>query len=314
MQECDDQTFLTDGQDDLHTSTRSSILDNKPISEGMSDQSEGVTYASGLSPFGPSSNGRDILLNTGAPDSLPESFFATNQDAPPRNLLLPPALELDSQLGKVFFQAPSCSPSADPTPGLDLIPRTAPIPYCAFVSYGLVAEHEHQFPEYAQDYEAIYPGIEAIQEPTLDTNTAPVPIGEKMVDPATTREALGRYNVRTTSSSVHYHSSTIPHYVHRNENAAPLDFISAGRIGRHPMASSSITSSIRVARASRNRTRFSCGVCDVGFVQRQGLNRHNGDKHQPKNICPHCGVFKWSPARHYLFTRHFKRDHPGVPL
>ncbi|KAI9433816.1 hypothetical protein H4582DRAFT_2060509 [Lactarius indigo] len=313
LQKCDDQTFLTNDQNDLHTSTWSSILDNKPISEGTWDQSEGVAYASGLSPFGPSSNGRDVPLNTGAPDSLPESFFATNQDAPPWNLLLSPTQELDIQLGN-FLQSSSCSPSADPTPVLELIPRMASTPCCASVSYGPVAEYEHQVSEYAQDYGTVHPSTAAIQEPTLDTNTATVPIGEMMVDPATARLALGRYNVGTTSSLVHHHSSTIPHYVHRNENAAPLDFILAGRVGRHPMASSSVASSIRVARAGRNRTRFLCGVCDVGFVQRQGLNRHNGDKHQPRNICPHCGVFKWSPARHYLFTRHFKRDHPGVPL
>ncbi len=143
-----------------------------------------------------------------------------------------------------------------------------------------------------------------------------VPVDEMLVDPATACETLGGYifpENGVTSSSVHNHSSTIPHSVHQNEDAAPLDFLPAGQASRHPMASSSVAT-IWVAPAGRNRRRFSCPVCDVGFVQRQGLNRHNRDKHQPWNICPHCGVFKWSSARHYLYTKHIKRDHPGVAL
>lgn len=146
-----------------------------------------------------------------------------------------------------------------------------------------------------------------------------IPIGETSVD-STPCEILGGpmalgYGVRVTSSSVLNHGSTIPHSAHRNEDAAPLDFLSAGQTSRHPMASeSSPVASTRVLPAGPNRRRFSCRVCDVSFAQRQGLNRHNRDKHQPWNICPHCGVFEWSQARHYLFTKHVKKDHPGIAL
>ncbi|KAH9171141.1 hypothetical protein EDB89DRAFT_1175857 [Lactarius sanguifluus] len=192
---------------------------------------------------------------------------------------------------------------------MDLIFKTPPTPYRPLISYGPTAEQGYQVPRCAQDYEAVLVIIAAIEEPILDTRAATFPIGEMLVDPATARETLGEYIVPgngITSSSAHYYGSTS---VYLNEDASPLGFTSAGRAGRHPVASS-----IRVARAGRNRTRFSCRVCNVGFVQRQGLNRHNRDKHQPRNICPHCGVFKWSPARHYLLTKHFERDHPGVPL
>ncbi|KAH9032396.1 hypothetical protein EDB83DRAFT_1839722 [Lactarius deliciosus] len=310
LHKCDDEAFQTNGQDDLHTSTQSSLLDNEPISEGEWHLSEGDTCAPRLSQLEPPFNGGDVSLNAGAPDSFPRSFFATHQYAPWWNSPLSPFPELDNQLGIVSLQSAPRSPSADPTPRIDtftdLLFKTPPTPYQPPISYDPTAEQEYQVPRCAQDYEAVHVIIAAIEEPILDTRTATFPIGEMLVDPATARETLGEYIVSgngITSSSAHYYSSTS---VYLNENASPF---AAGRAGRHPMASS-----IRVARAGRNRTRFSCHVCNVGFVQKQGLNRHNRDKHQPRNICPHCGVFRWSPARHYLLTKHFETDHPGVPL
>ncbi|KAH9170765.1 hypothetical protein EDB89DRAFT_1975688 [Lactarius sanguifluus] len=312
------QPFEINGQNHLHKSTLSSVPDNQLISEGERSPSGGDTYASTLSPPDPPFNGRDVSLNTEAPDSLPDSFFATRQLAPSWNPLLPAFLELDSQLGTFSLRAPPRGPSAYPTPrtdiDTDLIFKTAPTQYRPPISYGPMTEQEYQVPECAQHYGEVYAGVATIQEPTMETSSPTVPIGETLVDPATARKTLGVPGNGITSPSVYYHSSTIPHSIHRNEDVALLDFISASQAGRHPIASSSIASSIRVAQAGRNRSRFSCRACDVGFVQKQALNRHNRDKHQPRNICPHCGVFKWSPARRYLFTKHFERDHPGVPL
>ncbi|KAH9171139.1 hypothetical protein EDB89DRAFT_1973124 [Lactarius sanguifluus] len=313
------QTFEINGQNHLHESTLSSVPDNRSISNGERSLSEGDTYASRLSPSDPPFNGRDVSLNTEAPDSLSDSFFATRQLAPSCNPPLPPFLELDSQLGIFSLRAPLRGPSAYPTPrtdtATDLIFKTAPTQYRPTISYGPMAGQEYQVPKCAQDYGEVYASVTTIQEPTMETNPATVPIGEVLVGPATTHKTFGvpEHGI-ITSPSVYYHSSAIPHSIHQNEDAALLDFISASQKGRHPIASSSIASSIRVVQAGRNRSKFSCRVCDVGFVQRQGLNRHNRDKHQPRNICPHCGVFTWSPARHYLFTKHFERDHPGVPL
>ncbi|KAH8995870.1 hypothetical protein EDB86DRAFT_1070424 [Lactarius hatsudake] len=299
----------------LHKSTLSSLPGNQSIAQGERSLSEGDTYASRLSPSDPPLNGRYVSLNMGTPDSLPDSFFATRQLAPSWNPPPSPFLELDSQLGIFSLRAPRRGPSAYPTPRVDtatdLIFKTAPTLHHPSISYGPVAKQEYQVPEWAQDYGAVHA---AIRELSLDASTATVPIGETLVVPATAHETLGVPGNGITSSSVYFHSSVIPHSIHRNKDAALLDFVSASQAGRRPIASSSIVSSIRVARAGRNRSRFSCHACDVGFVQRQALNRHNRDKHQPRNICPHCGVFKWSPARRYLFTKHFERDHPGVPL
>ncbi|KAH8991493.1 hypothetical protein EDB92DRAFT_660250 [Lactarius akahatsu] len=315
LQKYGGQTFEINGQNYLHKSTLSSLPDNQSISERERSLSEGDSYASRLSPSDPPFNGRDVSLNMGAPDSLPDSFLATRQLAPSWNPPLSPFLELDSQLGIFSLRAPRRGPSTYATPRVDtatdLIFTTAPTLHQPSIHYGPVAKQECQVPEWAQDYGAVHA---AIRELSLDASTATVPIGEMLVDPATARETLGVPGNGITSSSVYYHSSAIPHSIHRNKDAALLNFISANQSGRHPIASSSIASSIRVARAGRNRSRFSCHACDVGFVQRQGLNRHNRDKHRPQNICPHCGVFKWSPARRYLFTKHFERDHPGVPL
>ncbi|KAH9056763.1 hypothetical protein EDB87DRAFT_1170391 [Lactarius vividus] len=300
QQKYGDQTFETN--------------DNQPIFEGERSPSEGDTCASRLSPIEPPFNGRNVSLNTGAPDTLPESFVATRQLAPSWNPVLPPFLELDSQLGIFSWRASPHGSSGYPTPrtdsATDLVFKIAPTQYHPSVSYGPMTEQEYQVPECVQDYGGVYASVASTQEPTFETSTTTVPIGEMLVDPATARETLGVPGCDIMSSSVYYHSSTIPHSLHRNKD---VDFISASHAGRHPITSSFIASSTRVARAGRNHTRFSCHVCDVSFVQRQGLNRHNRDKHQPRNICPHCGVFEWSPARHYLFTKHFERDHPSVP-
>ena len=60
------------------------------------------------------------------------------------------------------------------------------------------------------------------------------------------------------------------------------------------------------------RPQYACTLCNDSFIRQQRLKEHKRDKHSLPNICPHCGVFKWSQARPYRFTRHLERDHPGV--
>ncbi len=100
-----------------------------------------------------------------------------------------------------------------------------------------------------------------------------------------------------------------PRSVPRDEEAAPTNSRSVGQglEGHHP-----INASNQGVPAGRKLNRFLCQVCDVSFAQRQGLNRHRKDKHKPRKICRHCGIFEWSSARQYLFTRHLKKCRPGV--
>ncbi len=69
---------------------------------------------------------------------------------------------------------------------------------------------------------------------------------------------------------------------------------------------------VQVYPLSLSPARFLCSSCDVRFATQQGLNRHNKDMHTPRQVCPHCGIFTWSPARWYLFTKHLARSHPQV--
>lgn len=60
------------------------------------------------------------------------------------------------------------------------------------------------------------------------------------------------------------------------------------------------------------RRNFWCRSCNVDFAQKQGLNRHNKDRHSPRNVCAHCGMFEWTEGRQYRFRRHLQECHPEV--
>ncbi|KAH9031182.1 hypothetical protein EDB84DRAFT_1562360 [Lactarius hengduanensis] len=200
LQKYGGQTFEINGRNHLHKSTLSSLPDNQSISEGERSLSEGDTYASILSPSDPPFNGRDVSLDMGAPDSLPDSFFATLQN-------------WTANLGIFSLRAPPRGPSAYPTPRVDtstdVIFKTAPTQYHPSISYGPVAKQEYRVPECAQNYGAVHANIAAIWELSLDTSAATVPIGEMLVDSATARETLGvPGNDGVTSSSTQHYSTS----------------------------------------------------------------------------------------------------------
>ena len=60
-----------------------------------------------------------------------------------------------------------------------------------------------------------------------------------------------------------------------------------------------------------HRVRHRCEICHKEFAQRQGVRRHQLEKHQP-NHCPHCPTFKW--GRLYHFKQHLKKKHPEVDV
>ena len=70
--------------------------------------------------------------------------------------------------------------------------------------------------------------------------------------------------------------------------------------------------SLHLSRRSADirKARFSCDHddCEAKYVQKQGLNRHLLEKHNP-NLCEYCGA-KW--GRPYEYRRHLKRHHPNV--
>ena len=62
----------------------------------------------------------------------------------------------------------------------------------------------------------------------------------------------------------------------------------------------------------RDRKKYWCGRCEIGFSQKQGFTRHNKDKHLQRNLCPYCRNFEWSPGRLYKLKAHIKENHPDA--
>ena len=54
------------------------------------------------------------------------------------------------------------------------------------------------------------------------------------------------------------------------------------------------------------KRRFMCKACGTSYAQQQGLNRHNGKKHNP-NLCK-CCKFEW--IRPYEYRAHLEKCHP----
>ena len=64
--------------------------------------------------------------------------------------------------------------------------------------------------------------------------------------------------------------------------------------------------------AYRDRKKYWCEHCEIGFSQKQGFARHNKDKHLPRNLCPYCRNFEWPPGRLYKLKAHVKGNHPDA--
>ena len=95
--------------------------------------------------------------------------------------------------------------------------------------------------------------------------------------------------------------------------STPPSFRSASQRPRHPVPVPPIASG-QVSKPRRVREKYRCEECDSGFTQRQGLRRHCKDVHGPRQLCPRCKDFEWSPGRKYTLKKHFEAVHPGVAL
>ena len=134
-----------------------------------------------------------------------------------------------------------------------------------------------------------------------------------MYYPETSRQAPWGYIDGSAEISTIGHGSSLPYSVHHIEEAASPNFQSAVQASYPVIVASSISSN-QLAPVDAMSETFWCHICGVGFVQKQGLNRHNRDKHIPRNICPLCERYEWSSGRRYLFLRHLERHHPEAVL
>ncbi|KAF8267339.1 hypothetical protein EI94DRAFT_1801820 [Lactarius quietus] len=116
------------------------------------------------------------------------------------------------------------------------------------------------------------------------------------------------YTDGSAEMSGNSHGSTLPS-LHQDEGEASSNFQSAVQANLPVVATPSFASD-QGALVDGDPDQSRCYPCDVSFGQKKALNRHNKDRHTPRNICPLCGTFTWSSGRNYLFPRHLMKCHP----
>ncbi|KAI9454306.1 hypothetical protein BJY52DRAFT_1392353 [Lactarius psammicola] len=296
------------------------------LSRYHQDLLEGAHFAKGPSPhypLKPFCNADDLLLTTMALGPSAElSLFADDQHGfswgPPQAPLLDQSNQLYHLSFPVFPQESPQSSGANLTPESGGItgPTSEPssLPNLDIFPCSPVSERVYQEAERVCNSGLFQASMAAIQESPIDPTTANVHINEgSMYPPATSHQALCGYVDGFAGMSMNGHGSSLPYSGHQIEETASPNFQSAIQASHPAIVASSIASNQVTPVDELSRT-FWCHICGVGFVQRQGFNRHNRDKHTPRNICPLCERYEWSSGRRYLFLRHLERHHPGVVL
>ena len=207
-------------------------------------------------------------------------------------------------------------------PGAHLIPESYSIaastsepsspPSLDIFPYDPISDHAHLEAYGARNSEPIQASTVAAQRSTTDFSATTIPIDEESMHYATPRQALWGVDGFAELSMNGLAAPTI-YSAHPSKVASPPNFQSAIHASHHAIVTSSIASS-EVVPADDVLRKFWCRACGVSFTQRQGLNRHEREKHGPRNICHLCKSYEWSPARRYLFTRHLKQRHPEAVL
>ncbi|KAH9171136.1 hypothetical protein EDB89DRAFT_2071044 [Lactarius sanguifluus] len=292
------------------------------LSHYPQDTLEGALFTEGPSqpPLLPETfcDDRDLFLTMAALGYSPEfPLFAHDLHTFSWGAPQPPLLDQSGQLCHLSVpqdppQSPkanaileSCritDPSSGPSPSqnLNIFP-------CGPISK--IAYHEATRAYHSGSIQA---STAAIQESPVDSSAATIHIDEGLMYSKTFPQALWGYVDAFPGMSTNDHGPSLPYTVHQNEEAASPNFQSALQTG-HPVITSSIASS-QVASVDEISGTLWCPICGIGFSQRQGLNRHNRDKHTPRNTCHLCGTYEWSPGRRYMFLRHLERHHPEAVL
>lgn len=181
--------------------------------------------------------------------------------------------------------------------------------------YGPISERACQEDNGARSSWLPQTNMAAIQQLTTDFSNATIPIDEGSNHPVTQRQALLSANhfAELSMTGIYVPSLHSTHPPARlNEEASSPNFRPAIQ-ARHHVSWTPPVASSHFSPAGKTHSRFWCSVCDVGFAQRQGLNRHERDQHGPQNVCHLCS-YKWSPGRKYKFTEHLNRHHPEAVL
>ncbi|KAF8262175.1 hypothetical protein EI94DRAFT_1744165 [Lactarius quietus] len=130
-------------------------------------------------------------------------------------------------------------------------------------------------------------------------------------------------SIPAIDNEIFYQSASFPRPLHQIshisiETQGEGDFpeVSRGSPQPSPPIGSCATSFSRNTtsskqRAKQHRVRYRCNICRKEFAQRQGVRRHQLEKHEPNHF-PHCPTFSW--GRLYHFKQHLKKKHPEVDL
>ena len=137
-------------------------------------------------------------------------------------------------------------------------------------------------------------------EPQVQEMSIPAPIGQRIIYSASfPSHHISRASLETQDEDVEApRGSMSPHPTWGTPKS----------IG--PFATSSYSRhSILKQESKKHVVRYRCEICPKEYTQRQGVRRHQREKHEP-NYCPHCPTFRW--GRLYQFKDHLKKKHPEV--
>ncbi|KAH9031187.1 hypothetical protein EDB84DRAFT_176514 [Lactarius hengduanensis] len=299
------------------------------LSHYHQDLLEGDFFTEGPSPLPPPlreyfCDDRDLLLTTAAMGSSPE--FPLSPSDQNSFLWGPPQPPVDQNRQCFHPSIPQGSPQS---PEVNLIPEScrimgptswlSPPPDLNILPCSPISDKAYHEAIGAFNSGLIQASVAAIQESPMDSSAATVYTDERvdadgrLTYPMTSHQALWGYVDGFAWMSTNDHGSSLPYSLHQNEEAASPNFQSAVQVSHPVMVASSIASS-QVAPVDQISRTLWCSICRISFSQRQGLNRHNRDKHTPRNTCPLCETYEWSSGRRYLFLRHLERHHPEAVL
>jgi hypothetical protein len=152
----------------------------------------------------------------------------------------------------------------------------------------------------------------AIREPTEDSRIDSTSF-EKMIIDLSRPLSNQAHGLHTSGTHLRYSTSNDFNLLDTNftPNKETQSNFRLGRQG-HQFSATGFTSPPSRFLADRDRKKYWCQPCEIGFSQKQGINRHNKDRHLRRNLCPYCREFEWSPGRHDKWDAHLEKNHPDA--
>jgi len=169
-----------------------------------------------------------------------------------------------------------------------------------------LSEHAYPADMGAQNSGLTQDSMTAIPGSTTDSSSATVRIGEYST---TYRQVFSGDVEGSTEGSMTGHDPPLPFSVSQNEGEAYPNLQSEVQESYSEIAAPSNAAN-EDRQVDANLGSFRCRTCGDRFVQKQGRNRHERDKHEPQMICRLCGQYVFSSGRKYLFRRHLEKHHP----